>query len=93
MVKGTTFCRRKYRELSSDRFLDSNNTGQQIPAPFNQVPVASTYYLESGDFLRVNNISLGYKVPVAENSFLTIVEICKRNKPIYYTKVFWFFQN
>jgi hypothetical protein len=48
--------------------LDSNNTGQQTPAPFNQVPVASTYYLESGDFLRVN-ISLGYKVPVAENSF------------------------
>jgi hypothetical protein len=65
MVKGTTFCRRKYRELSSDRFFGPNNTGQQTPAPFNQVPVASTYYLESGDFLRVN-ISLGYKVPVAE---------------------------
>jgi hypothetical protein len=25
--------------------------------------VASTYYLESGDFFRVNNISLGYKLP------------------------------
>jgi hypothetical protein len=30
MVKGTTFCRRKYRELSSDRFWTPNNTGQQI---------------------------------------------------------------
>jgi hypothetical protein len=39
------------------------------------VPVASTYYLESGDFLRVNNISLGYKVPVAENSFLNYCRI------------------
>jgi hypothetical protein len=29
--------------------------------------VASTYYLESGDFFRVNNISLGYKLPLAEN--------------------------
>jgi hypothetical protein len=39
------------------------------------VPVGSTYYLESGDFLRVNNISLGYKVPVAENSFLNYCRI------------------
>jgi hypothetical protein len=31
--------------------------------------VASTYYLESGDFFRVNNISLGYKLPLAENGF------------------------
>jgi hypothetical protein len=28
--KSTTFCRRKYRELSSDRFWTPNNTGAQI---------------------------------------------------------------
>jgi hypothetical protein len=38
-------------ELDSDRFWTPNNTGAANPAPFNQVPVASTYYLESGDFL------------------------------------------
>jgi hypothetical protein len=26
------------------------------------VPAASTYYLESGDFFRINNITLGYKI-------------------------------
>ena len=26
----------------------------------NAVPIASDYYLESGDFFRVNNITLGY---------------------------------
>jgi hypothetical protein len=43
-------------------FWTVNNTSASNPAPFNQVPVASTYYLESGDFFRVNNISLGYKL-------------------------------
>jgi TonB-linked SusC/RagA family outer membrane protein len=56
-------------------FWTPNNTGAANPGPFNQVPVASTYYLESGDFLRVNNISLGYKIPVAENSFLNYCRI------------------
>lgn len=44
-------------------FWTSNNISATKPGAFNQVPVASTYYLESGDFLRVNNISLGYKIP------------------------------
>jgi hypothetical protein len=35
----------KYRELSSDRFWTLTIQGSK-PAPFNQVPVASTYYLE-----------------------------------------------
>jgi hypothetical protein len=35
--------------------------------------VASTYYLESGDFFRVNN-SLGYKLPF-ENGFLSYCRV------------------
>jgi len=30
---------------------------------FNEVPRASNYYLESGDFLRVNSVTLGYTLP------------------------------
>ena len=30
------------------------------PRAFNEVPLPSDYYLEDGDFLRVNNITLGY---------------------------------
>jgi TonB-dependent starch-binding outer membrane protein SusC len=60
-------------ELASD-FWTANNMTASNPAPFNQVPVASTYYLESGDFLRVNNITLGYKIPV-NNTPLTSARI------------------
>lgn len=49
-------------EVASD-FWTPLNTNAANPAAFNQVPVASTYYLESGDFLRINNITIGYKLP------------------------------
>jgi hypothetical protein len=56
--------------------FDSNNTGAANPAPFNQVPVASTYYLESGDFFKSQHKFT--TIPVAENSFLNY---CKMYKP------------
>ncbi len=59
--------------LTAD-FWTVNNTTASNPAPFNQVPVASTYYLESGDFLRVNNITFGYKIPI-KNSFISAARI------------------
>ena len=33
------------------------------PAPFNEVPRASTYYIEDGAYLRINNITIGYTLP------------------------------
>jgi TonB-linked SusC/RagA family outer membrane protein len=33
------------------------------PAPFNSVPLPSTYYVEDGSYLRINNITLGYTLP------------------------------
>lgn len=59
----------------ANNFWTLNNTSATTPAPFNQVPVASTYYLESGDFFRINNITLGYKLPVSENSFLSYCRV------------------
>jgi hypothetical protein len=50
----------------AENFWTASNTTATNPAPFNSVPVASTYYLESGDFFRINNISLGYKLPLKE---------------------------
>jgi hypothetical protein len=64
MVKSTTFSGENIEESVATDFWTVNNTSASNPAPFNQVPVASTYYLESGDFFRVNNISLGYKLPL-----------------------------
>ena len=49
-------------DLATD-YWSTSNVDASNPAPFNAVPVASTYYLESADFLRINNITLGYTLP------------------------------
>lgn len=46
----------------ASNFWMTNNTTAGNPAPFNAVPIASTYYLESGDFFRINNITLGFNL-------------------------------
>ncbi|MNY11070.1 hypothetical protein D3C86_1440790 [compost metagenome] len=60
--------------LLNDMWTPTNTSGSN-PAPFNQVPVASTYYLESGDFFRINNITLGYKLPLKEEGFINYCRI------------------
>jgi len=49
-------------------FWTSTNTTAANPAPFNNVPISSNYYLESGAFFRVNNITLGYTIPKLSSS-------------------------
>jgi len=59
----------------ASNFWTTSNTTATNPGPFNQVPVASTYYLESGNFFRINNITLGYKLPLKEDSFVSSCRI------------------
>lgn len=55
-------------ELSiAQDFWSPFNTDSNNPAPFNYVPVASSYYLESGDFIRINNINLSYNISEVKN--------------------------
>lgn len=50
-------------ELSvAEDFWTPTNTDASNPAPFNTIPVASDFYLESGDFFRINNINLTYNL-------------------------------
>ena len=51
-------------EASLANYWTTSNTNTDIPAPSNNVPVASDYYLESGNFLRINNITVGYNIPL-----------------------------
>lgn len=44
-------------------FWTPSNPGASNPRPFNDRPLASTYYVENGDYLRINNITLGYTFP------------------------------
>lgn len=60
--------------LANNFWTPTNKTASN-PAPFNSVPFASTYYLESADFFRINNITLGYKLPLAENQFFSFCRI------------------
>lgn len=54
----------------ADDFFTVSSTSSENPAPSNDVPLSSTYFLEDGDFFRVNNITLGYTF----NNFLKGVQ-------------------
>lgn len=43
-----------------DNFWLPSNTNATNPKPFNEIPKPSTYYVEDGSYLRINNITLGY---------------------------------
>jgi TonB-linked SusC/RagA family outer membrane protein len=49
-------------DIATDFWTTANTTAAN-PAPFNSVPLSSTYYLESGAYFRINNITLGYTLP------------------------------
>ncbi|WP_294819036.1 SusC/RagA family TonB-linked outer membrane protein [uncultured Flavobacterium sp.] len=44
-------------------FWTPSNPNAANPAPLSDRPKPSTYYLEDGDYLRINNITLGYTLP------------------------------
>jgi TonB-linked SusC/RagA family outer membrane protein len=46
-----------------DDFWTPSTPNAENPTPFNDRPRASTYYIEDGDYLRINNITLGYTIP------------------------------
>ena len=47
-----------------DDFWTPSTPNAANPKPSNEVPRASTYYIEDGSFLRINNITLGYTIPL-----------------------------
>jgi TonB-linked SusC/RagA family outer membrane protein len=67
-------------------FWTPTNTSAANPAPFNSVPVASTYYLESGDFFRINNITLGYTLPKISEHITSIRIYANAINPFIFQK-------
>ena len=47
----------------AQNIFNFDNGSNMNPAPSNEVPLSSTYFLEDGDFFRINNITLGYTLP------------------------------
>ncbi|QTE22410.1 SusC/RagA family TonB-linked outer membrane protein [Polaribacter cellanae] len=62
-----------------------SNTGRRA---FNEVPLSSNYYLESADFFRVNNITLGYTLKENTTSFFNRVRIYATAKNPFIVKKF-----
>jgi TonB-linked SusC/RagA family outer membrane protein len=56
------------------------------PAPFNEVPVASTYYVEDGSYLRINNITLGYTLPKLLDKLDKVRIYATAINPLLFTK-------
>ncbi len=64
-----------------------DNPSNTNPIANNDVPLASNFYLESGDFFKINNITLGYTLAMAEDFFLTKVRIyATAQQPVIWQK-------
>ncbi|MFN3754802.1 SusC/RagA family TonB-linked outer membrane protein [Flavobacterium sp.] len=46
-----------------DSFWTPSTPNATNPKPYNEIPRPSTYFLEDGSFLRINNITIGYTIP------------------------------
>ncbi len=46
-----------------DSFWTPSTPNAINPKPFNAVPKPSTYYIENGDYLRINNLTIGFTLP------------------------------
>lgn len=72
-------------DVASD-FWTADNPTAGNPAPFNNVPIASNYYLESGDFFRINNITLGYSIKDAVDYIRSIRFYVNAINPVIFQK-------
>ncbi len=61
-------------DVAKDRWTPNNTNTGEPRANVNQLQ-ASTYFLEKGDFFRINNLTLGYAVPVAALQGLHITNL------------------
>lgn len=56
------------------------------PRPFSDTPRASTYYIEDGSFLRINNITLGYTLPKLIKEISKLRVFVTATNPFIFTK-------
>jgi TonB-dependent starch-binding outer membrane protein SusC len=60
---------------ANNRWTPDHTSGTQ-PRASNAIPVPSTYFVESGDFFRINNITLGFTLPTGSwNAGITRLRI------------------
>lgn len=71
---------------AQDMWSADNPDGTQ-PRASNAIPKPSTYFVESGNFLRVNNITLGYTVPNTERWHIKSLRVfASADNPVIWKK-------
>jgi TonB-dependent starch-binding outer membrane protein SusC len=58
--KAVRFGNDNIEQARADNRWTPDNTGGTQPRASNAIPAPSTYFVESGDFFRINNVTLGY---------------------------------
>ncbi|MDQ2751623.1 MAG: TonB-dependent receptor, partial [Bacteroidota bacterium] len=67
-----------FKAVNTKRIFHENMTllGQQnqfksaLTSPVHDAPTFSSYYLENGNYLKLDNLSLGYTLPLHKNAYL-----------------------
>lgn len=67
-------------------FWTPTNTNAANPAPSTAIPIASTFFLEDGDYFRINNISVGYTIKNVVNNVKSIRLYVSAINPVVWTK-------
>jgi TonB-dependent starch-binding outer membrane protein SusC len=67
-------------------FWTPSNPVATNPTPFNNVPLSSTYYIEDGAYLRINNITVGYTLPKLHQRINKIRVYATAVNPFIFTK-------
>lgn len=56
-------------------FTRNNLFVSALDEEIRDAPTFSSYYIEDGDYLKVDNITLGYKLPIKSNNFLQGIRV------------------
>jgi TonB-linked SusC/RagA family outer membrane protein len=73
------------KSVATDYWTPSN-TNAANPAPYTTIPIASTFFLEKGDFFRINNISVGYTIKDVVNYVKSVRLYVSAINPVIFTK-------
>jgi len=69
-----------------ENFWIPSNPNAVNPSPFNLVPLSSSYYIEDGAYLRVNNVTVGYTLPKFFNKVQKLRLYVTATNPLIFTK-------
>ena len=74
-------------DVAINRWLPGSNNNK-YPRAFNGVPYPTDYFVETGSFVRINNITAGYRIGAkwAEKVFSSARVFASAQNPFIYTK-------